>query len=113
MRLDGVHGPGVPKQKAPCPSHPGAAPGVVCVTASTARPADRPGPVRQTKHETGALLRAHLAAASGRPHATGYCPVCHRLQRLVDESVAALDPAPGRGGFLVEKLPGDQPPPVS
>nr|WP_078876840.1 DUF6274 family protein [Streptomyces sp. 150FB] len=44
------------------------------MTASTAR------------HETGALLRAHLAAASGFPHRTGYCPICHRLQRLAMES---------------------------
>ncbi|MEV7867119.1 DUF6274 family protein [Streptomyces sp. NPDC088124] len=69
--------------------------------------------MRQTKHETGALLRAHLAAASGRPHATGYCPVCHRLQRLVDESVTAPDAAPEGGGFLVVKLPGGQPPPAA
>ncbi|MFJ8001175.1 DUF6274 family protein [Streptomyces sp. NPDC096310] len=83
------------------------------MTASTARPADRARPTRQTKHETGALLRAHLAAASGRPHATGYCPVCHRLQRLVNESAAALDPALRGAGFLVEKLPADQPPRAS
>ncbi|MEV7090615.1 DUF6274 family protein [Streptomyces sp. NPDC093085] len=66
--------------------------------------------MKQPKHETAALLRAHLAAASGRPHATGYCPVCHRLQRLVRESATAADPVPGFGGFLAEKLPADQPP---
>ncbi|RDG34621.1 hypothetical protein DVH02_29685 [Streptomyces corynorhini] len=38
------------------------------------------------RHETGALLRAHLAAVSGHPHRTGYCPICHRLRRLAMES---------------------------
>ncbi|MEV0850378.1 DUF6274 family protein [Streptomyces sp. NPDC049954] len=42
------------------------------------------------RHETRALLRAHLAAASGRRHVTRHCPVCHRLLRL------AMEPAPGR-----------------
>ncbi|MFJ7196149.1 MULTISPECIES: DUF6274 family protein [unclassified Streptomyces] len=47
-------------------------------------------------HETRALLRAHLAAASGRRHLTGHCPVCHRLLRLAMELVAACrtDSAP-------------------
>ena len=40
------------------------------------------------KHETRALLRAHLAAASGYRHFTRHCPVCHRLLRL------AMEPAP-------------------
>ncbi|WP_079168267.1 DUF6274 family protein [Streptomyces colonosanans] len=39
------------------------------------------------RHETRALLRAHLAAASGYRHLTPRCPVCHRLLRL------ALEPA--------------------
>ncbi|OKK02197.1 hypothetical protein AMK26_21085 [Streptomyces sp. CB03234] len=34
------------------------------------------------RHETRALLRAHLAAASGYRHITRHCPVCHRLLRL-------------------------------
>ncbi|WP_406861852.1 DUF6274 family protein [Streptomyces sp. HUAS MG47] len=38
------------------------------------------------RHETGALLRAHLAAASRYGHATRTCPVCHRLQRLAMEA---------------------------
>jgi hypothetical protein len=37
------------------------------------------GPVR---HETRALLRAHLAAASSYRHLTRHCPICHRLLRL-------------------------------
>ncbi|MFD3521738.1 DUF6274 family protein [Streptomyces sp. NPDC058653] len=39
------------------------------------------------RHETRALLRAHLAAATGYRHVTRHCAVCHRLQRL------AMDPA--------------------
>ncbi|MFE9252075.1 DUF6274 family protein [Streptomyces sp. NPDC007088] len=38
------------------------------------------------RHETRALLRAHLAAVSGRRHLTRHCPVCHRLLRLAMES---------------------------
>ncbi|MFI0977839.1 DUF6274 family protein [Streptomyces sp. NPDC021093] len=34
------------------------------------------------KHETRALLRAHLAAASGYRHRTRHCPICHRLLLL-------------------------------
>jgi hypothetical protein len=41
------------------------------------------------RHETGALLRAHLAAASEYRHRTGSCPVCRHLQRLATESEAA------------------------
>ncbi|WOX23457.1 DUF6274 family protein [Streptomyces solicathayae] len=37
------------------------------------------------RHETGALLRAHLAAASRYGHVTRTCPVCHRLLRLAME----------------------------
>jgi hypothetical protein len=34
------------------------------------------------RHETRALLRAHLAAASPYRHLTRRCPVCHHLLRL-------------------------------
>ncbi|MFF1462157.1 DUF6274 family protein [Streptomyces sp. NPDC058330] len=37
------------------------------------------------RHETRALLRAHLAAASGYRHLTRHCPICHRLLRLAME----------------------------
>ncbi|MEV0693150.1 DUF6274 family protein [Streptomyces sp. NPDC050388] len=41
------------------------------------------------RHETRALLRAHLSAASSfGGHLTRHCPVCHRLLRL------AMDSAP-------------------
>ncbi|MFI0817310.1 DUF6274 family protein [Streptomyces sp. NPDC021098] len=55
------------------------------------------------KHEIRALLRAHLAAASGYRHSTRHCPVCHRLLRLAMEPVpsaepASTEPAPAEGG---------------
>ncbi|MET7286902.1 DUF6274 family protein [Streptomyces sp. NPDC005573] len=34
------------------------------------------------RHETRALLRAHLSAASPYPHATRHCRVCRHLLRL-------------------------------
>jgi hypothetical protein len=37
------------------------------------------------RHETRALLRAHLAAATRYRHVTRNCPVCHRLLRLATE----------------------------
>ena len=40
------------------------------------------------RHETRALLRAHLSAASGYRHLTRHCPICHQLLRL------AMEPAP-------------------
>ncbi|WP_103508882.1 DUF6274 family protein [Streptomyces sp. SM13] len=45
------------------------------------------------RHETRALLRAHLAAASAYRHLTRHCAVCHRLLRLAMEPGAA----PGAG----------------
>ncbi|MGC2998817.1 DUF6274 family protein [Streptomyces sp. G35A] len=44
-----------------------------------------------TRHETRALLRAHLSAASSYRHHTLHCPVCHRLLRLAWDS----PPVPG------------------
>ncbi|MFF3929630.1 DUF6274 family protein [Streptomyces hirsutus] len=38
------------------------------------------------RHETRALLRAHLSAASSFGHLTRHCPVCHRLLRLAMDS---------------------------
>ncbi|MEU6670578.1 DUF6274 family protein [Streptomyces sp. NPDC046727] len=34
------------------------------------------------RHETRALLRAHLSAASSYGHLTRHCPICHHLLRL-------------------------------
>ncbi|WP_405797422.1 DUF6274 family protein [Streptomyces sp. NBC_01506] len=50
------------------------------------------------KHETRALLRAHLAASTGYRHVTRHCAVCHRLQRLVMEPAA---PAPPDAGVTI------------
>ncbi|MGW2636595.1 DUF6274 family protein [Streptomyces sp. NPDC001348] len=38
------------------------------------------------RHETRALLRAHLAAASSYGHLTRHCPICHHLLRLALDS---------------------------
>ncbi|MFP1629399.1 DUF6274 family protein [Streptomyces sp. 5K101] len=50
------------------------------------------------RHETRALLRAHLAAATGYRHLTRSCPVCHRFLRLALERAepepTTRDPAP-------------------
>ncbi|MFI8438444.1 DUF6274 family protein [Streptomyces sp. NPDC079020] len=43
------------------------------------------------RHETRALLRAHLAAASDFRHLTRHCPVCHRLLRLAMEPPEASE----------------------
>ncbi|MET8678294.1 DUF6274 family protein [Streptomyces sp. NPDC004647] len=40
------------------------------------------------RHETRALLRAHLSAATGYRHLTRHCPICHQLLRL------AMEPSP-------------------
>ncbi|MVO90678.1 hypothetical protein GPA10_39515 [Streptomyces sp. p1417] len=40
------------------------------------------------RHETRALLRAHLAAATRYRHLTRHCPICHRLLRLAMEPSA-------------------------
>ncbi|WP_405779092.1 DUF6274 family protein [Streptomyces sp. NBC_00859] len=45
--------------------------------------------VTAARHETRALLRAHLAAAVGYRHLTRHCAVCHRLLRLAMEPSAA------------------------
>ncbi|MGW1890485.1 DUF6274 family protein [Streptomyces sp. NPDC002004] len=50
------------------------------------------------RHETRALLRAHLSAASGYRHLTRHCPVCHHLLRLALEPAVAPVEAPEAGG---------------
>ncbi|GGT67017.1 MULTISPECIES: DUF6274 family protein [Streptomyces] len=49
---------------------------------------------RESRHETRALLRAHLAAASRYGHITRHCAVCHRLLRLVMELPDVPDAGP-------------------
>ncbi|SEQ92887.1 DUF6274 family protein [Streptomyces radiopugnans] len=59
------------------------------------------------RHETRALLRAHLSAATRYGHATRHCPVCHRLQRL------AMEPAgepPGGPSAAPSSVPRPEPP---
>ncbi|MCX3062460.1 DUF6274 family protein [Streptomyces beihaiensis] len=46
------------------------------------------------RHETRALLRAHLAAASGYRHLTRHCPVCHQLLRLAMTAPPTPGPKP-------------------
>ncbi|MEN8650009.1 DUF6274 family protein [Streptomyces sp. 21So2-11] len=48
----------------------------------------------RVRHETRALLRAHLAAALGFRHLTRHCPVYHRLLRLAMEPEPARDESP-------------------
>ncbi|MEU2246005.1 DUF6274 family protein [Streptomyces sp. NPDC019224] len=62
------------------------------------------GRARAPRHDVRALLRAHLAAASGYRHLTRHCAVCARLLRLAMEplaapgSAAAADGRPGPPG---------------
>ena len=56
------------------------------------------------RHETRALLRAHLAAASGYRHLTRHCPVCHQLARLAMEG-APNDEQDSEGAPEGEKPP--------
>ncbi|WP_073952165.1 DUF6274 family protein [Streptomyces kebangsaanensis] len=44
------------------------------------------------RHETRALLRAHLAAASSYRHLTRRCPVCHHLLRFAMDSAPRTTP---------------------
>ena len=46
------------------------------------------------RHETRALLRAHLSAASSYGHLTRHCLICHRLQRLAMDGPAGGAQAP-------------------
>ncbi|WP_443273575.1 DUF6274 family protein [Streptomyces sp. KR80] len=53
------------------------------------------------RHETRALLRAHLSAATSYRHLTRHCPVCHQLLRLAMEAGGngvppVRGPEPGR-----------------
>ncbi|TXR96284.1 hypothetical protein EAO73_32665 [Streptomyces sp. col6] len=53
------------------------------------------------RHDVRALLRAHLAAASGYRHLTRHCAVCARLLRLAMEPVTA-----SRGAGTADEPPG-------
>ncbi|MFI1567504.1 DUF6274 family protein [Streptomyces sp. NPDC020490] len=58
------------------------------------------------RHETRALLRAHLSAASSYGHLTRHCPICHRLLRL---AMLAMD-SPSRPVQVPEEPAGDERP---
>lgn len=49
------------------------------------------------RHETRALLRAHLSAATSYRHLTRHCPICHRLERLALETAPAAQSRPEGG----------------
>ncbi|RST13787.1 hypothetical protein E2C00_11700 [Streptomyces sp. WAC05374] len=59
------------------------------------------------RHETRALLRAHLAAASGYRHVTRHCPICHRLLRLAMEYPDPVQEEPESDGNGAEERPPD------
>ncbi|MCH5676941.1 DUF6274 family protein [Streptomyces gilvus] len=46
------------------------------------------------RHETRALLRAHLSAASSYGHLTRHCAICHHLLRLAMDSAPRAAEAP-------------------
>ena len=58
------------------------------------------------RHETRALLRAHLAAASSYRHLTRHCPICHHLLRL------AMDTAPRTARDPQEAVEDESPSPA-
>jgi hypothetical protein len=56
------------------------------------------------RHETRALLRAHLSAATEYRHLTRHCPICHRLLRL------AMEPSPHDDDDDADADAGDESP---
>ncbi|WP_033314278.1 DUF6274 family protein [Streptomyces iakyrus] len=58
------------------------------------------------RHETRALLRAHLSAASSYRHLTRHCPICHHLLRL------ALESAPRAAQGAARTQEGESPAPA-
>ncbi|MCX5199884.1 DUF6274 family protein [Streptomyces sp. NBC_00237] len=67
------------------------------------------------KHETRALLRAHLAAATRYRHRTGNCPICLRLLRLAiaEQIVEQFDEeAEEEAGEKKKEKARDESPPI-
>ncbi|MEU7639030.1 MULTISPECIES: DUF6274 family protein [unclassified Streptomyces] len=70
------------------------------------------------RHETRALLRAHLSAALryGYRHLTRHCPVCHQLRQLAMEPYGARSgpgapsTAPAPSGAACEPTTEDESP---
>ncbi|MGW5944754.1 DUF6274 family protein, partial [Streptomyces celluloflavus] len=63
------------------------------------------------RHETRALLRAHLAAATGYRHLTRHCPICHQLLRLAMEPRGGGPPGPRARRAPPPRHTGDPRPP--
>ncbi|WP_328880687.1 DUF6274 family protein [Streptomyces sp. NBC_00299] len=62
-----------------------------------------------TRHETRALLRAHLSAASCYPrHLTRHCPICHHLLRLAMASAPHPAPRPALPAPPPEEVAEDE-----
>ncbi|MEV2252467.1 DUF6274 family protein [Streptomyces sp. NPDC050147] len=59
------------------------------------------------RHETRALLRAHLSAATSYRHLTRHCPICHRLERLALEASSAAQSA-REGDCDGDREPGEE-----
>jgi hypothetical protein len=57
------------------------------------------------RHETRALLRAHLSAASSYRHLTRHCPICHRLLRLAMDSAPQTVTAPAPDEAVEDESP--------
>ncbi|MEU6288256.1 DUF6274 family protein [Streptomyces sp. NPDC005047] len=57
------------------------------------------------RHETRALLRAHLSAASSYRHATRHCAICHRLLRLALDAPGPQSPTGRQEGLDDESVP--------
>ncbi|MFE0377559.1 DUF6274 family protein [Streptomyces inhibens] len=62
------------------------------------------------RHETRALLRAHLSAATGYRHLTRHCPICHQLQRLVMEPHTARSGPAAPASAPARSAPACEPP---
>ncbi|MBX9423943.1 MULTISPECIES: DUF6274 family protein [Streptomyces] len=65
------------------------------------------------RHDTRALLRAHLAAASRYGHLTRHCVVCHRLLRLAMELPEPEAPEEPAGPERPEEREGPEAPAVT
>ncbi|MGW7487086.1 DUF6274 family protein [Streptomyces sp. NPDC054786] len=62
------------------------------------------------RHETRALLRAHLSAATGYRHLTRHCPICHQLLRLAMEPHTARSGDPAAASAPVPPSAACEPP---
>ncbi|MEU9120617.1 DUF6274 family protein [Streptomyces sp. NPDC048506] len=61
------------------------------------------------RHETKALLRAHLSAATGYRHLMRHCPICHQLLRLAMEPHTTPSGPPARAAAPAPVAPAREP----